>query len=299
MVASSRPLSASRALLSRPRTTSLTTCSGTLTRGTSAISSHHSNALLLAPKTAARPALLPKPRTGPRASKTSLSALAPQRLEQRARDVSHVARLLQHLLQVAAQRGVFLAFFQQHLDAAGHDRQRIVELVHEAGRELAQEGELMRQPGLLVRGRQFFAQSRRPVAHGLQLQLQLFRLFPGFTRLAQQLILIAAGNQKRRKRRERTRNRQNQTGGQSRGRKRPSQDPAKRQSPDPAEPKQTAPPTIRAAEHVVAPLRCDHMAGLLRSWRILTWSLRHPRRNRSGLAEASPQQRNPPAPRHV
>src|ERR1035438_10386825 len=76
------------------------------------------------------------------------ATLAPQCLKQGARDVSHITHLLQHLLQVGAKRRVFFALLEQHLDAAGHDGQRIVEFVHEAGGELAQQGELMRQAGL-------------------------------------------------------------------------------------------------------------------------------------------------------
>ena len=74
--------------------------------------------------------------------------------------------------------------------------------MHEAGRELAQQRELMRQPGLLVRGRQFFAQSYRSIAHALQQQLQLFRLFPGVPRLGERAMPLAAEKQEGRKRRQ-------------------------------------------------------------------------------------------------
>ena len=50
----------------------------------------------------------------------------------------------QHLLQIGTQRNILLALVQQHFDPAGHYRQRVVELVHEAGRELTQNRELMR-----------------------------------------------------------------------------------------------------------------------------------------------------------
>ena len=166
-------------MLNRPRTTSLTTCSGT-------IHARHLGDLLHQSIT---PCFSAEGRSAASASSSAFggnrgledlaSALAPQRLQQRARDVPHVARLFEHLLEVGAQRRVLLALFQQHLDAAGHDRQRIVELVHEAGRELAQQRELVRQPRLPVRGRQFLPQPRRPVPHGLQLQLQLRRFFLG------------------------------------------------------------------------------------------------------------------------
>ena len=141
-VPSSCPFNAFRPLLSKPRTTSAMTCSGTSTRGASPISSISVTFWLSAE---GRNAAIASSMAfcGADGFKNCSAALAPQSLQKRASDVPHVPRLFEHLLQILAQGSVLLAFLEQHFDPSRHNRQRIVELVHEAGRELAQESELM------------------------------------------------------------------------------------------------------------------------------------------------------------
>ncbi len=72
--------------------------------------------------------------------------------------------------EIRTQGGIFLAFVEQHFKPPRHNRQRIVELVHEARCELAEKRELVAQPRLPVRGLQFLAQASRAVTDRVQLQ---------------------------------------------------------------------------------------------------------------------------------
>ena len=243
---------------------------------------HQSNPLLIRRRTEGRQRLFQSFGRS-RRSEDLTPSLAPQCLKQRACDIAHVTHLLQHLLEVRAERSVFIPFLQEDLYAAGHDRHRIVEFVHEAGSELTQQRELVRQPGLLVRGGQFLTQACRSIPHVLQLQLQLFRLFPCTSRLGERVNPLAAGKQEGRKRRQATSGHQDQAGGQGRGRKHPSQDPAERQDPDPAEPEQIALPGIRAIRRIASALLFEHRGRPLRSRCILTRSLRQHLRSRREL----------------
>src|SRR5437588_153856 len=78
------------------------------------------------------------------------AVLAAQRLQQRACNVAHVASLFEHLLKIGAESEILLALIEKNFNAACHNGQRIVELVHEPGGELTQQRELVRKPCLPV-----------------------------------------------------------------------------------------------------------------------------------------------------
>ena len=106
--------------------------------------------------------------------------------------------------------------------------------MHEAGRELAQQRQLMREPRLPVGGLQLLTQAGSAEADGLQLQFQLRSRFFCIRRTCEQSVFPPMHIQKRRKRRQDASSDQSDGLGECGAGKSPKEDAEEQQNPCPA-----------------------------------------------------------------